>query len=1137
MTTKDEGKIKQGTIAQFMRKRTQLVGFEFGHWKHAQYCAEFLDNALDAIESFQWMELNKKDSKIMFSLDQDLFLGSLTILKNEKQLEKSQPLSNEGKRTLMLELGIEQFELKESGTNLIKEKEEHSQKEVDKDKEEVEEEVKKIINDLEELIKPVEYIIDLEPIAIIRLSESEAASFLTSELSQKNIMNYTFEIFDNGTGMCKVDFKKFGKYLASSKSIELKQTRGSQGFGAPSAFSDAQNTTGRPIIAISKSAENIYATVSEFFTTSKNEKKYIVYPTDIDCPFLHGTYIKLNYLNVKYIRGYVDKFIEETAYMNPHITLIYIDPNGEETIYKRLVSSFPKEPKFAKPHPSSTNIGDLQDLLAKSEKNTLSSFLKENFVRISSKIAQKIIDLASKDLQDNLNFLILKNGFINKISKKSDPIYLLRYEKRIFGKSKKPRDKLIIYEVDSEDLKNKYWELISNYNQLQENHKKINNEIKKFNYRMDKSKTLKEIKFIEKEIKSQLKKIDEIRKEKEIIKIKLENVFENVNEGLSELKKFKKRSDFEDLVNEVEISKVKPIDITKNQFNSLFRAFKSIKYMMPPTDTAIPVGDTVLENTLIKEIGLKIRENVDDFAAPVDNIYKIIDIIRDEKKNAIIREDPTVNDLMLNKISVSSEEIIDLNSKILTNIDLIDKNVNINEFKQSVEKILTFSEEELKNNYNDVFEFFLMNYTKDDDFVSAETRPPTSGKGLAYVVEAVLAYSKNLGTPKRARDVLSRFVNRTPKLRDTADCAITKAVQSVNWKNYKLETYDNNLPKGPIKLLVNISGPFVHLMFKSQSKSALADDEKLKKEIKFCLEAIGRKLRIYLNRKANMYKSEKRASLIEKNIPRFVKSVYNIASRGESIYKARVNEKELIDLMKNAIGQKPPSFIKREISQEPPGIEPPKPIEIKDEYVKKVDLQKKELAVKKEKTISKKEPVVKKPEHDKEFISVKTLNNYTVKELKEYCNEKKIKIPSKISKVNIIKKISESFEKKSKLEIVKEPIISLPVTSRAISIKQQQLKIANGKAPASIKLKPSPKPRVSPPKPKTTQTQLPIITTERILEVLSKEEWQAITHLIFKLKIKDMMDARFLQIKLKELFRKGLVLENVIKTKKHWKLK
>jgi len=53
-------------------------------------------------------------------------------------------------------------------------------------------------------------------------------------------------------------------------------------------------------------------------------------------------------------------------------------------------------------------------------------------------------------------------------------------------------------------------------------------------------------------------------------------------------------------------------------------------------------------------------------------------------------------------------------------------------------------------------------------------------------------------------------------------------------------------------------------MFKSQSKNALAEDEDLIKEIKFCLEAIGRRLRVYLNRKANIRKNEKRAGLIEK---------------------------------------------------------------------------------------------------------------------------------------------------------------------------------------------------------------------------------------------------------------------------------
>ncbi|MFX1451086.1 MAG: hypothetical protein ACFFCM_09600 [Promethearchaeota archaeon] len=37
ITSRDENStIKQGTIAEFMRKRTQLVGFEFGYWKHTR---------------------------------------------------------------------------------------------------------------------------------------------------------------------------------------------------------------------------------------------------------------------------------------------------------------------------------------------------------------------------------------------------------------------------------------------------------------------------------------------------------------------------------------------------------------------------------------------------------------------------------------------------------------------------------------------------------------------------------------------------------------------------------------------------------------------------------------------------------------------------------------------------------------------------------------------------------------------------------------------------------------------------------------------------------------------------------------------------------------------------------------------
>ena len=1107
-----------------MRKRTQLVGFEFGYWKHVQYCAEFIDNALDAIESFQWKELNKPDSKIKFSLDQELFLEKFSIVEAAKEEKKSQHLDNEAKHTLMQELGIESPEPDDFILQETKVEEEESGEISDKEELEVEEEVKRIIDDMQEIIKPVEYIIDVEPIVIVRIREYEAPSFLTSEISQKNIMSYTFEIFDNGTGMSKIDLRKFGRYLASSKSMELKQTRGSQGFGAPSAFSDAQNTTGKPIITVSKSHDNVYATTTEFFTTSKNEKKYLIHPTDIDSPFLHGTYVKLNYLNVRYVRGYVEKYIEDTAFMNPHITIIYIDPYGKEKIYRRLAISFPNEPKYAKPHPSSVNIGDLQDLISKSENKSVSAFLQDNFVRVSSKLGKNIVDIAERDLQDKLKLLILKDGFLKLIQKKEEKIHFLRFEKRIYGRSNKPRDKLIIYEVESGDLQEKFWEFITKYNKYNKDYEKIKKEIKKFSSRIEKTETQKEIKSIEREIKKLLKNIEDIRKEKDKIKISLNNLFKDAKEGLVELKKLKNRTDFEDLVNEVQISKVKPVDLTKEQFNSLFLAFKSMKYMAPPTDTTIPVGESTLENTLIKEIGLRLSENIDDFDAPIDTISQTNDILREDKKKLLLEEGKEINDDIITNISIDSEEIINLSSEILGTIDVIDEKLDLQQLKPTFDDILVFSDIDSIDSYSIVFDYFLENYTKDDDFVAAETRSPTSGKGLAYVVEAVMAYSRNIEVPKRSRDVLSRFVNRTPKLRDSADCAITKAVQSVNWKNYNLDTYDNGLPKGPIKLLVNVSGPFVHLMFKSQSKNALADDEDLIKEMKFCLEAIGRRLRIYLNRKASIQKSEKRASLIEKYIPIFAESVYKIASQGASVYKARISINELNDLMRNAIGKKPTPTVLQETITERSEFE----AELKVERLKKVEEIEEEKPVKKE-------IYIEKPKPKREIISKKTLLNWTVKELKEYCNEQNIALHSKVRKIEIIDKILDFLTKEKiteKPEI--EPEVKPEKIELAISepIEVKALKVKKVTKPPSIITKV----KSMPLKPKTTQTTLHIITTEKITDVLT-DEWQTIKHLIFKLKIKDMMDARYLQLKLKEMERKGQVLVDLKMGRKHWKLK
>ena len=136
----------------------------------------------------------------------------------------------------------------------------------------------------------------------------------------------------------------------------------------------------------------------------------------------------------------------------------------------------------------------------------------------------------------------------------------------------------------------------------------------------------------------------------------------------------------------------------------------------------------------------------------------------------------------------------------------------------------------------------------------------------------------------------------------------------------------------------------------------------------------------------------------------------------------------------------------------------------------------------------------------------------------------------------IIGKIIEFYKKPVEVKPVKiKPTEPIEVISDTISLRQKPSQVSKTEAPSKAPTKISPsKPKTSPPK--QIQTTLPIITTEKILNVLSNE-WQTIKHLIFKLKIKDMMDARYLQLKLKELERKGQVLVESKMGKRQWKLK
>ncbi|TFG97050.1 hypothetical protein E4H12_09620, partial [Candidatus Thorarchaeota archaeon] len=74
---------------------------------------------------------------------------------------------------------------------------------------------------------------------------------------------------------------------------------------------------------------------------------------------------------------------------------------------------------------------------------------------------------------------------------------------------------------------------------------------------------------------------------------------------------------------------------------------------------------------------------------------------------------------------------------------------------------------------------------------------------------------------------------------------------------------------------------YVHVMFKGQSKQALAEDEVLLREIKLALEDAGRKFRRFITRRETDKRKAKRAGILAMYADQFAQSLVTIANDGQ----------------------------------------------------------------------------------------------------------------------------------------------------------------------------------------------------------------------------------------------------------------
>lgn len=167
----------------------------------------------------------------------------------------------------------------------------------------------------------------------------------------------------------------------------------------------------------------------------------------------------------------------------------------------------------------------------------------------------------------------------------------------------------------------------------------------------------------------------------------------------------------------------------------------------------------------------------------------------------------------------------------------------------------------------------------DVDFFSVVARKPRIADFKPVVVEIALARFLNRGGNDDSIQLL-RFANRVPLQFDKAACAITRAVETVNWRAYGLQQSRESLPVGPYVFAISVVSPFIK--FKNASKETIDGSEELVEEIRRALMQAGQKLSRHIRREHKEADLERKIAHIEQFGPILIEYLGKITGAKES---------------------------------------------------------------------------------------------------------------------------------------------------------------------------------------------------------------------------------------------------------------
>lgn len=205
----------------------------------------------------------------------------------------------------------------------------------------------------------------------------------------------------------------------------------------------------------------------------------------------------------------------------------------------------------------------------------------------------------------------------------------------------------------------------------------------------------------------------------------------------------------------------------------------------------------------------------------------------------------------------------------------------------TMDALRPIGEEQIKESLSTIIE---------PEFLTVLTRRPTVyAGGFPFQVEIAIAYGGNAGRKSTGDEgkklEIMRFANRVPLPFDAGNCALTHAVQSIDWKRYNIKDAENS----PVTIFINFIS--VHIPYTGAGKQSVADEDEVLEELRLALMNTGRRAGIFISHKRKEAENQLKRKMFYKYIPEIAKALKTITNTNEMKIKENM-EKLVLEKLK-----------------------------------------------------------------------------------------------------------------------------------------------------------------------------------------------------------------------------------------------